>query len=206
MIEYIKPVRYGILLGLLGIIFGIFWAFWLVLGHEKIHEDLEKRAITKQGNIIQLFTPQEAYAHSKKEMPIVMGHNHGTEEEPKPHVMGALHKKPDIELAHRILTRAHIHFMGLGLFTIIISIVLAFTRATNRSKTLVSVAAGLGGLIYPLAWILMGYRIPALGMAEADASVRVIAAPGVLLVLAGIIAAAFFLIRDITAGALSKGK
>lgn len=205
MMEYIKPVRYGILIGLLGIIFGILWAFWLVLGHEKIHEDLEKRAVTKQGNIIQLFAPQEAYAHSKNEMPAVMGHSQGSKEEAKPHVMG-LHKNPDIELAHRILTRAHIHFMGLGLFTIILSLVLAFTRATDRSKTLASVAAGLGGLIYPLAWILMGYRIPAMGMAVADASVRFIAAPGVILVLSGIFVTAFFLIRDIIATTLSKGK
>lgn len=205
MIEHIKPVRYGILVGLLGIIFGILWAFWLVLGHEMIHEALEKRAVTKQGNIIQLFVPQEAYAHSKKEMPAVMEHNHVAEEEPNPHVMGALHKEPDIELAHRILTRAHIHFMGLGLFTILISLVLAFTNATDRSKTIASVAAGLGGLIYPLAWILMGYRIPALGMAEADASVWFIAAPGVILVLCGIFVTAFFLIRDIAAGASAKG-
>jgi hypothetical protein len=167
-----------------------------VLGHQKIHEDLEKSATERQGNIIQLFAPQEAYAHSKKEMPAVMGHNHETEEA-KPHVVG-LHKGTEMELAHRILTRAHIHFMGLGLFTIIIALVLAFTRATDRSKTLASVVTGLGGLIYPFAWILMGYRIPALGMAEADASVRFIAAPGVILVLCGLFAAAFFLIRDIS--------
>lgn len=206
MIESIKPVRYGILLGLFGIIFGILWAFCLVLGHEKIHEDLEKRTVTKQGNIIQLFAPQEAYAHSKKEMPVVMEHNQGSKEEPRPHVMGALHKDPDIELAHKILTRAHIHFMGLGLLTILISLVLAFTNATDRSKTLASVAAGLGGLIYPIAWILMGYRIPAMGMTEAEASVRIIAAPGVILVLCGIIATAFFLIRDIAAGTSSNWK
>lgn len=41
MMDTIRPVRPGILIGLLGIIFGIGWAFWLILGHESIHSSLE---------------------------------------------------------------------------------------------------------------------------------------------------------------------
>lgn len=40
----IKPVRYGILTGLLGIVLGIGWAFYLVVGHEGIHRTLEETA------------------------------------------------------------------------------------------------------------------------------------------------------------------
>ena len=205
VIEFIKPVRYGILLGLLGIIFGILWSFWLVLGHEKIHEDLEKRAVKKQSSFIQLFAPQEAYAHSKKETPVVMEHKQGMEEEPKPHVMGG-HDDPVIDLAHRILARGHIHSIGLGFLTIVISMVLAFTSAGDTTKSVASIITGLGGILNPIAWIIMGYRIPAMGLEEADASVRVIAGPAAVLVLSGISVAAFFIVKDIISSAFSEKK
>ena len=66
MIEFIKPVRYGILVGLLGLAFGIGWAFWLVLGHERIHKSLEERATKGQSShsIIQLLEPDNAMAHT----------------------------------------------------------------------------------------------------------------------------------------------
>ena len=67
MIELIKPVRYGILIGLLGLVFGIFWAVWLVLGHERIHKSLEERATKGQGHsLIQLLEPGNVYAHENK--------------------------------------------------------------------------------------------------------------------------------------------
>src|SRR3990167_3722324 len=66
MIEIIKPVRYGLLIGLLGLTFGIGWAFWLVLGHERIHKSLEQRAAEKKEthSLIQLLEPDSAMAHT----------------------------------------------------------------------------------------------------------------------------------------------
>src|SRR3989304_4922359 len=148
MIEIIKPVRYGLLIGLLGLTFGIGWAFWLVLGHERIHKNLEERAAEKKEmhSLIQLLEPGSA--------------------------------------------------MGLGLVTIAISFILAFTSAPEKIKTVASILTGLGGLIYPFAWIVMGYRTPNLGPGGAEASVTVIAGPGVALVALGIFTAGVFLLKD----------
>lgn len=213
MRELIKPVRFGILIGLAGLAFGIFWAFWLVLGHEKIHEQLEQRALkAKEGHsLMQLLEPAAAHAHTKEKKKVKemnhshmegMGagkedeHQHGAVEEPKKHFEGG-HDNPIMELAHTRLRRGHVHAMGLGLLTIVISFILVFTSAPDRIKTAASVLTGLGGLIYPFAWIVMGYRTPGLGPDAAEASVTIIAGPGVALVLLGIFTAGIFVLKDI---------
>lgn len=210
MIEIIKPVRYGILLGLLGMLFGIGWAFYLVLGHDSMHETLERSAPDggEEHSLIWLLEPASAQAHAhEKPQQKETGHMHEGEEEghdmketgdkeAKPHLEGG-HDDPIIELSHRRLTRGHIHSMGLGLATIIISLVLAFTSAPDKVKTTVSILTGIGGIIYPIAWIIMGYRTPALGPDGADLSVRFIAGPGIALVALGIFAAIVYLLRDI---------
>lgn len=188
MTEFIKPVRYGILIGLFGLIFGIGWAFWLVLGHERIHASLEKRAVQKEWASMHLFEGEVPHVHKEEEM--------HKEEKSMPHLKDQ-HENPIFELSHTRLRRGHVHAMGLGALTIVISFVIAFTSAPDKIKTITSVAAGLGGIIYPFAWIVMGYRTPALGIEGAEASVTTIAGPGVLLVLIGISAAVIFLLKDI---------
>src|SRR3989344_9450047 len=66
MIDIIRPVRYGILIGLLSLTFGIGWAFWLVLGHERIHKSLEERAVERKEahSFIQLLEPDNVMAHT----------------------------------------------------------------------------------------------------------------------------------------------
>lgn len=207
--EVIRPVRYGILLGLLGMLFGIGWAFYLVLGHESMHETLERSASGggEEHSLIRLLEPASAQAHTHTPRKKEAGHMHEGEEEghdmkeagdkeAKPHLEGG-HDSPIIEFSHRRLTRGHIHSMGLGLATIIISLVLAFTSAPDKVKTTVSILTGIGGIIYPFAWIVMGYRTPALGPDGADISVRFIAGPGIALVVLGILAASVYLLKDI---------
>lgn len=210
MNEIIKPVRYGILVGLLGLVFGIGWAFWLVLGHEMIHEQLERSALkAKEGHsLFQLLEPKQAYAHSKEKhaeeseheshemtrQGTTDMHHHGEQEASQ---ASNLHHSPIMELAHTRLRRGHVHAMGLGLLTIAISFVLAFTGAPERIKAAATVLTGFGGLIYPFAWIAMGYRTPALGPDAAEASVIFIAGPGVALVLLGIFTAGIFVLKDI---------
>ena len=101
-----------------------------------------------------------------------------------------------MELTHTRLMRGHLHAMGLGLGTIIISFVLLFTSAGSWIKTAASTMTGLGGVICTLAWIAMGYRTPSLGPELAEASVTVIAGPGVGLFLVGVLAAVFFMAKD----------
>lgn len=102
-----------------------------------------------------------------------------------------------MELAHKRLVRGHLHAMGLGLVTIAISFILVFTSAADKIKTIAPVLTGLGGLIYPFAWIVMGYRTPSLGPGPAEESVTMIAGPGVALVTLGIFTAGTFLLKDI---------
>lgn len=210
MNELIKPVRYGILIGLFGLVFGIGWAFWLVLGHEKIHEQLDKRALERKEthSLLQLLEPDAAHAHTNEKkkteemnhshMEGMKGdeHQHGQGELQKPHFEGG-HDSPIMELAHTRLRRGHVHAMGLGLLTIVISFILVFNSAPDRIKAAASVLTGLGGLIYPFAWIVMGYRTPGLGPNAAEASVTIIAGPAVALVLLGIFTAGIFVLKDI---------
>ena len=248
MIDIIRPVRYGILIGLLSLTFGIGWAFWLVLGHERIHKSLEERAVERKEahSFIQLLEPDNVMAHtdikvgegrlspnasigdvpSKRETTRVSPtanedtHQHAEEGKPRQkdehmqmmgegehmtptseedkdqHFEGG-HDSPIMELAHKRLVRGHIHAMGLGLVTIAISFILAFTSAPDRLKTIAPVLAGIGGIIYPFSWIVMGYRTPSLGSAGAEASVTVIFGAGIALVVMGIFTAGVFLLKDI---------
>lgn len=169
MIEAIKPVRYGILIGLLGLVFGIVWAFWLVLGHEIIHETLKSKYIqpSKQEDTL------EHNSHSGVGFDAVM------------------------ELSHTRLRRGHLHAMGLGLVTIAVSFILVFTSAPNRIKVIAPILTGIGGIIYPFAWIVMGYRTTALGPDMAEESATIIAGPGVALVMFGLVAAIGFILKDV---------
>ena len=195
MSELLKPVRFGILIGLLGLVFGIGWAIWLVVGHDRIHESFEQRM--EQG----IYEHGSAYASQMDEP----AHVHGSASEPgepgeaetaKPHFEGG-HDDPIMELAHTRLRWAHVHYMGLGLLTIAVSLVLVFTAAPGAVKGITSIILGFGGLIYPSGWIFMGYRTPSLGPDAALASVATIAGPGIVLVLLGIVTTVFFLLRDI---------
>ncbi|MBI5467858.1 MAG: hypothetical protein HY891_01890, partial [Deltaproteobacteria bacterium] len=110
---------------------------------------------------------------------------------------GHEHDNPLMGLAHTRLVRGHLHAMGLGLATVLISLVLAFSSASARVKTIASVLTGLGGIIYPFAWIVMGYMTPALGPEAAEASAVFIAGPGVGLVLLGVFTSIGYTLRDV---------
>lgn len=212
MIESVKPVRLGILIGLLGVLFGISWAFWLVLGHERIHQSLEARASfaekAMEARMLRDSTheaeTQKVKAHTHKDGSL---HRHEPVEamaqtqpqEPDHHQVkgGHEHDNPLMALAHTRLVRGHIHAMGLGLATVLISLVLAFTTASARVKTTASILTGLGGIIYPFAWIVMGYMTPSLGPEAAEASAVFIAGPGVGLVLLGVFTSIGYTLRDV---------
>lgn len=214
-VELIKAVRFGLLIGFFGLVFGIGWAFWLVLGHEGIHQSLEERAAVAAGKNVREDTGPADVRSQTGAPSTQQGHSHkggarghgvpesGAEamghEGVSPHFTGA-HDNPVIELSHIRLTRGHLHAMGLGLVTLAVSLTLAFTTAGGIIKTSVSTLTGIGRLIYPFAWIVMGYRTPSLGPEAAEASVLYIAGPGVALVAFGVLIAAFFVARDILRG------
>jgi hypothetical protein len=201
MVEVIRPVRYGILIGLVGFILGIGWAFWLTLGHDRIHETLQKKmprtlqivpAPDQTNKIDRDSTHKEGMSHNKSEGWFKIS----PAGEQKVHFKGK-YDNPLMEISHKRLTRGHIHAMGLGIVTIIISLILAFTSATYRIKTIASILSSIGGIIYSIAWVVMGYRTPTLGPDGAEASVTTIAGPGVAFISLGIFTTIAFLLRDI---------
>ena len=228
----IKPVRYGIIIGLLGLLLGISWAFWLVLGHERIHKSLEESLVERKEvhSLIDILEPDNAQANTNAKG-VHNEHSHGQssnnedthqhEQEEKPlqkdehmdmmsegqHMMQTgedkhqhgegMHDSPIMELAHKRLVRGHLHLMGLGLVSVVLSLILCFTSAPPLFKTVASVLTGIGGIVYPAAWIVMGYMTPRLGAAGAEAYVTLIAGPSVLLVTFGIVSAITFLLKDI---------
>src|SRR3989337_3990001 len=155
MVDIIKPVRHGILIGLLGIIFGIVWAFWLALGQEII---VNKLAASMTQDVVQ--------------------------------------KEEVIKVSIKRLGMGHSHSMGLGLVAIAVSFILAFTTAPNKLKAAGSLLSGLGGIVFPLAWIIMGGKTPALGIDGAHAAVTPLAGIGVILILSGVFIAVGCLFKD----------
>ncbi len=177
MREGIRPVGIGLVLGMLSLFFGIFWAIYLVAGHEQIHKTLEQ---SKRPAMEEKISPPETQdGHS---------HNHSRADEAAVGSEGQMptHEDPAIGEAHEMLTRGHIHEMGLGMLAIAISVVLSMLFIPDWLKTIASACAGVGGLFYPVAWIVMGFRAPAIGMEAADKSVMPIAGFGIALVLIGL--------------------
>jgi hypothetical protein len=155
MTEIIRPVRFGIIIGLLGLVFGIGWAFYLALGEERIGKDLEammKQDVGRKEEILKVSLDR-----------LGMGHSHS---------------------------------MALGLLTIATSLILALTSAPDKVKTVGSTLTGVGGILFPIAWIIMGYRTPLLGMEGAHESIIPLAGIGVVCILSGSFIAVGSLVRD----------
>lgn len=155
MIDIVKPVRHGILIGLVGITFGIVWAFWLALGHDTIVNKLNS---TMKQDVVQ--------------------------------------KEEVMKVAFKRLGMGHSHSMGLGLLTIAVSFIYAFTGASSKVKGIGSLLSGLGGIIFPIAWIIMGCKTAALGIDGAHAAVTPLAGISVILILSGLVGALVSVIRD----------
>lgn len=203
MQESVRPVVIGFILGVLCLIFGIFWAIYLIVGHETIHKSLMESAkaaleskfvVSPSGSKDTHGHGMEEQGHSDHDMPEVIVkkevkavHIHGMSE----------HEDPLENAAHERLRRGHIHEMGLGVLTIAVSFVLAFLTAPDRVKTFASACIGLGSLVYPLAWIVMGYRTTAMGLDASAGSVLPIVALSVPLVLLGLFITMFYLIKGL---------
>ncbi len=191
-----RPVSVGLILGLLGLIFGMAWASYLAANHDDIHRRLaeSQRAAIEEKFVLQPEGETPA-AH----------HSHGTEggaanwhsaaSEGGLEVHAEAHDDPVMEEAHERLTRGHLHAMGLGILAISVSLVLGFIPAPHNLKTLASACLGTGGIFYPLSWILMGFRTVTLGQEEAARSVIPIAGLSMLLVVTGIVITLIYLLR-----------
>lgn len=199
----LRPVSIGLILGIVGLIFGILWAMYIVVGHEAIHDRLnrsmaavpESTAVHEPVSVEAVHHEEMAAKdgqgvsghHSHRSSVSAKGHSHGpTAADLNRAVSISGHDSPVMEAAHERLTRGHLHAMGLGTIAVVISLVLAFSGGPNWIKTIASASVGAGGLIYPFSWIVMGYRTPLLGIEGAHESVFMLVAASAPLVLGGL--------------------
>lgn len=132
----LRPVRFGLLFGLLAVLYG--WGLGLVFG---VNEDgIRKRFIADAEGSRAIYL-QKA----------------GTEDGAT-----AAIKKID-ESAWRYFLRAHLHAGGIGSIAIGGSLVLSLLSVGRGAKLVASLLLGLGAVGYPLFWMLAGLRAPGLG-------------------------------------------
>ena len=188
----------GILLGLLCLIFGISWAVYLTANHDSIHRQLEaiERAALEEKFVINTGGGHEG--HGEPAQDTASGRDKELSDlknEPAGRAEAGFEHGPVMGEAHERLTRGHLHAMGLGTLTIIVSLLLAFIPASQKAKTLAAACLGTGSFFYPLAWIVMGFRTPVLGGAGAQESVFPMAAFSIALVSAGLLLTLAYVVR-----------
>lgn len=207
----LRPVILGLLLGLIGLVFGIFWAAYITVNHEQIHMSLSQSARAALQDKFVISPERSSSGHERhlspekaklsREHGSANGHEANGGVKAEAHSLN-MHEDPVMEAAHDRLVRGHLHAMGLGLLSIVVSFVFAFSAAPANVKTFASACLGTGGIFYPLAWIIMGFRTPALGLEASQESVIPIVALSVILVLVGILLCFFYFIRDFFRGVM----
>jgi len=85
----------------------------------------------------------------------------------------------------RYFQRAHFHAQGLGALGVGIIVVLALSWVSASVKKWLALATGVGALLYPFCWLLMGLRIGSMGKQAAHASVDWLAALSIPLFFGG---------------------
>ncbi len=85
----------------------------------------------------------------------------------------------------RYIQRAHFHAQGLGALGVGIIVVLGLSWVSAPVKKWVALATGVGALLYPFCWLLMGLRIGSMGKQAAHASVDWLAALSIPLFFGG---------------------
>ena len=182
----IKPVRIGLILGLLSILFGIFWVVYITAAHEDIHDALDSASMAARSEVVDFNAPDDVHEDDGHGAPGHHDAHYSADEGEGAPDNGRDHDDPVMEEAHEMLAKGHVHSMGLGLVTLCISLVLSLVCMPRWLKTLGSISVGAGGLLYPFSWIIMGFKLPAVGMEAAESSIMPIVGISVLLVLSGL--------------------
>ncbi len=198
--EIIRPIRHGLLLSMTAIVLGILWATYLVAHHEQLHGGFEKqeaalkakemRQMDMKDMSLGMLTDQlipQAHAHgdeAHEEEHTIAGHNDGQHEAKHQHShSGSL----AMDAMQRLL-RAHIHWMGLGILSAVMLLITAFTSLKTGWKKTLGWTFGIGTLVYPVAWIVMGFRTVVMGPDVAEASIIWLFGPSAGLLLVSLIA------------------
>jgi len=194
--QALASIRHGLLLSILALILGIGWAGYLALNHERLHGGFEKQEKTAHREVhTSMASPGSPLLNAV--VPLAMAHGdgpHSPETTPAPDedAMPAHQHSHSGSLATdamQRLLRGHIHWMGLGILSAALLLIVAFTSLRPVWKSLLGWTFGLGALAYPPAWILMGFRTVRLGPEAAEQSVMWLFAPAAGMLLTSLIAA-----------------
>jgi len=191
--RFLIPVRHGLLMASLALLLGVFWAAYLATHHEQLHSGFEAKesAIQKKEMFNQMQDMRMdgmSLDHMHAPETTTSKHNHGEvgASGAATHKMHS-HSGSLAGDAMQRLLRGHIHFMGVGLLAMIMLILVAFSTLKPCWKKLFGWTFGLGALLYPPAWILMGLRTVELGPQAAEASVLWLFGPAVGLLLGSLL-------------------
>jgi len=214
-LNVITPVRHGLIMAVLALICGVLWAGYLAMNHEQLHGGFEKQEAAHESAQAEQAGPDTATIILDAAIPRAEAHGgephtsaqaghaeHGqvspmptTAQEHRRHE-GKMHL-PHREHTHsgslamdamQRLLRGHIHWMGLGILSAALLLIVAFTSLKPCWKKLLGWTFGIGTLAYPPAWILMGFRTVELGPQAAEASVMWLFGPAAGLLLASMVA------------------
>jgi len=187
------PVKHGIAMGVLALVFGGLWAAYMATHHEQLHGGFEKQEAAKKSAMVDHGMNTLSLAIISNVL-IPSADAHGDEHHganamggEKVHAQHSHSGSLAMDAMQRLL-RGHIHFMGIGMLTIIMLVLVAATELQLCWKKLFGWTFGLGSLLYPLAWILMGFRTVTMGPEAAEASVMWLFGPAVALLIGSLIA------------------
>ncbi len=192
--DVFSTVGHGLLLSVLALILGLCWAGYLAVNHEQLHGEFEKQEAAMRSAQIHHTVPDMLGMISDYALPRAEAHGN----EPHPSEQGAHADHQDAHQQHshsgslatdamQRLMRGHIHWMGVGVLSAIMLLIVAFTSLKMCWKKLLGWTFGIGAVTYPLSWILMGFRTVILGPEGAEASVLWLFGPAVALLLGSLL-------------------
>jgi len=220
--ESIGCVRHGLFMAVLALICGAFWAAYIATHHEQLHGGFEaEQLILQQSSHLHGVVDSsmqnmqmdmmsmdgsvhEDHAHTMAVTTV--NHHEHAESAPDNHhdniatgdAAGGQHSHSGslaTDAMQRLL-RGHIHFMGIGVLTAVLLLIIAFTSLKSCWKKVLGWTFGVAGLAYPPAWITMGFRTVELGPEAAEASVMWLFGPAVGLLLASMSAVLVILLLE----------
>jgi hypothetical protein len=167
----LRPVRFGLLLGLVAVLFG--WGLGVVFG---LDEHGYRQRFIDDAERNRAFYVQKA----------------GSEEG-----ASALIKRID-ESAWTYSLRAHMHGGGIGSIAIGCSVVLSLLSVRPVFKLVASTLLGAGSVGYPVFWLLAGMRAPGLGSTgAAKESLQWLAIPSAGALFAGAVITLGLVVADL---------
>jgi len=202
----LSPVYHGLAMGLLALILGALWAAYMATHHETLHGGFEASEAAQKNAHMQADMGMNEMDMGHTDEANAPSHQHAESAAPHAHEAGHGHGEMHqhshsgslaMDAMQRLL-RGHIHFMGIGMLILIVLFVVASTTLKDTWKSVLGWTLGLGALMYPPSWILMGFRTVNMGPEGAEASVMWLFGPAVALLIGSLIAVFTVMLLEFT--------